>query len=60
MDETTHQSRALLTQGPSDRHLWMWHWTLGHPSLAYLLHLFPFYKNNVISLKFETCVLAKS
>ena len=60
VDETTHQSQALLTHGPSDRHLWMWHRRLGHPSLAYLQHLFPCYKNNVMSFKCETCVLAKS
>ena len=33
---------------------------LGHPSLAYLKHLFPSLKNVVLSLDCETCVLAKS
>ena len=60
VDETTQKAYALLTRGFSDRHLWMWHWRLGHPSLAYLKHLFLIYKDNVMSLNSETCVMAKS
>ena len=60
VDETTQKGRALLTRGFSDRHLWMWHRRLGHPFLAYLKHLFSIYKNNVMSLNCERCVMAKS
>ena len=58
--ETLQQSRAMLTRGSPDYHLWMWHQTLGHPSLAYLKHLFLSFKNTIMSFNCEACVLAKS
>ena len=34
VDDTTQKSQALLSQGSSYRHLWMWHRRLGYPSLV--------------------------
>ena len=59
VDETTQQSQALLNRGSPDHHLRLWHRHLGHPSLAYLKHLFPCFKRTM-SLDCESCVLAKS
>ena len=60
VDETTHKGRAMLTRGTPDYHIWMWHRRLGHPSLTYLKHLFPSFKNTTLSLDCESCVLVKS
>ena len=60
VDETTQQSKAMLTSGSPAHQLWTWHRRLGHPSLPYLKHLFPSLKNTVMSLDYESFVLAKS
>ena len=60
MDETSQQGQALLTLGSPDHRLWLWHRRLGHPSLAYLKHLFPSFRRTNMSLDCENCVLAKS
>ena len=52
--------KLCLLAGLLINQLWMWHCRLGHPSLAYLKHLFPSLKNVVLSLDCETCVLTKS
>ena len=60
VDETTQKVQAMLTRGSPDHHLWLWHRRLGHPSLAYLKHLFPSFRNTNMSLDCEACVLEKS
>ena len=60
VDETSQQGQALLTRGSPDHHLLLWHRRLGHPSLAYLKHLFLSFRHNKMSSDCETCVLAKS
>ena len=60
VDEVVHQEIARLTDGTSDRQLWLWHRCLGHPSIGYLKILFPSLVSSNTMFHCETCVLAKS
>ena len=55
-DETTQQSRAMLTRGSPAYQLWTWHRHLGHPFLPYLKHLFSSLENTIMSQDCESCV----
>lgn len=64
MDDTSlgrinQVSRAISNK---ERHIWLLHRRLGHPSFGYLHHLFPdlFSTEEHSSFKCETCILAKS
>ena len=50
------------TVSNKERHIWLWHHRLGHPSFGYLKHLLPGLFSNVTHLNFkcDTCILAKS
>ena len=50
------------TVSNKERHIWLWHHRLRHPSFGYLKHLLPglFSKVSHLNFKCDTCILAKS
>ena len=63
MDDFSYgRTNNMYSAGVKERHIWLWHNWLGHPSFQYLRCLFPdlFTKFNESDFKCEACIQAKS
>ncbi|CAO2841169.1 unnamed protein product [Amaranthus hypochondriacus] len=60
VDEVSQKGCTALVRGSVEQQLWTWHRRLGHPSLGYLEHLFPYLRGSKLVFNCESCILAKS